>query len=98
MLEMDTDVVKGIMFIHLIGELNRDTILQFDNELNYLLLHEKVPTGVLIYETNSDNTSQGLIKGKEIKKYRLRVWLSDSYPLSADETEYFNMKLHVKVN
>ena len=37
MLEMNIDVVKGIMFIHLEGELNRDTIGQFDNELNYLL-------------------------------------------------------------
>ena len=37
MLSMDIDVVKGIMFIHLEGELNRDTIGQFDNELNYLL-------------------------------------------------------------
>ena len=36
-LEMDIDVVKGIMFIHLEGDLNRDTIGQFDNELNYLL-------------------------------------------------------------
>ena len=37
MLEIDTDVVKGIMFIHLEGELNDSTIRQFDNELNYLL-------------------------------------------------------------
>lgn len=35
------------------------------NDLNYLLLHEKVPTGVMIYETNSDNTSIGLIKRNE---------------------------------
>lgn len=37
MLGIDIDVVKGIMFIHLEGQLNRDTIGQFDNELNYLL-------------------------------------------------------------
>ena len=37
MLEVDIDVVKGIMFIHLEGELTRDTIKSFDRELNYLL-------------------------------------------------------------
>lgn len=37
MLEMNIDVVKGIMFIHLEGCLNKDTIGQFDRELNYLL-------------------------------------------------------------
>lgn len=37
MLEIDIDVVKGIMFIHLEGNLNRETIGQFDRELNYLL-------------------------------------------------------------
>lgn len=61
-----------------------------------------VPTyyDLLVSSSNSNakRLYYGLIKGKEIKKYRLRVWLSDSYPLSADETEYFNMKLHVKVN
>lgn len=34
---MDIDVVKGIMFIHLEGELNKETMGQLDNELNYLL-------------------------------------------------------------
>lgn len=61
-----------------------------------------VPTyyDLLVSSSNSNakRLYYGLIKGKEIKKYRLRVWLSDSYPLNADETEYFNMKLHVKVN
>lgn len=37
MLEIDVDVVKGILFIHLEGVLNKDTVRQFDNELNYLL-------------------------------------------------------------
>ena len=37
MLEIDVDVVRGILFIHLEGVLNNDTIRQFDNELNYLL-------------------------------------------------------------
>lgn len=61
-----------------------------------------VPTyyDLLVSSSNSNakRLYYGLIKGKEIKKYRLRVWLSDSYPLNANETEYFNMKLHVKVN
>lgn len=61
-----------------------------------------VPTyyDLLVSSSNSNakRLYYGLIKGKEIKKYRLKVWLSDSYPLNADETEYFNMKLHVKVN
>lgn len=61
-----------------------------------------VPTyyDLLVSSSNSNakRLYYGLIKGKEIKKYRLRVWLSDSYPLNADKTEYFNMKLHVKVN
>lgn len=61
-----------------------------------------VPTyyDLLVSSSNSNakRLYYGLIKGKEIKKYRLRVWLSDSYPLNAEETEYFNMKLHVKVN
>lgn len=37
MLEMDIDVVRGIMFIHLEGNLNKNTIGQFERELNYLL-------------------------------------------------------------
>lgn len=37
MLSIDVDVVKGILFIHLEGVLNKETIYQFDNELNYLL-------------------------------------------------------------
>ena len=61
-----------------------------------------VPTyyDLLVSSSNSNakRLYYGLIKGKEIKKYRLRVWLSDSYPLNANETEYCNMKLHVKVN
>lgn len=34
---MDIDVVKGILFIHLDGVLNKDTISQFEREVNYLL-------------------------------------------------------------
>lgn len=37
MLEINIDVVKGILFIHLEGVLNKETIDQFDKELNYLL-------------------------------------------------------------
>ena len=37
MLEIDIDVVRGILFIHLEGVLNKETMRQFDNELNYLL-------------------------------------------------------------
>lgn len=37
MLEVSTDVVKGVMFINLEGELNKDTIKDFERELNYLL-------------------------------------------------------------
>ena len=37
-----------------------------NNELNYLLLHEKVPTGVMVYETNNDNSSLGIIKGNGV--------------------------------
>ena len=37
MLEMDIEVARGIMFIHLEGRINKETIGQFDRELNYLL-------------------------------------------------------------
>ena len=37
MLEIDIDVLKGILFIHLDGVLNKETISQFERELNYLL-------------------------------------------------------------
>lgn len=37
MLEIDVDVVRGVLFIHLEGILNKETVRQFDNELNYLL-------------------------------------------------------------
>jgi hypothetical protein len=37
MLEIDIDVLKGILFIHLDGVLNKETICNFERELNYLL-------------------------------------------------------------
>lgn len=37
MLEMDINVVKGIIFVHLNGVLNRDTFNQFGRQLDYLL-------------------------------------------------------------
>ena len=36
MLEIDTDVIKGIVVIKLNGVLNRKTICEFDREINYL--------------------------------------------------------------
>ena len=36
-LEIDIDVVKVILFIHLEGVLDKKTIHQFDREVNYLL-------------------------------------------------------------
>ncbi len=37
MLGIDIDVVKGILFVHLEGVLNKDTVKQFNNEIDYLL-------------------------------------------------------------
>lgn len=37
MLEMDVDVMKGIMFIRLGGDLNAYTFHDFEQQLNYLL-------------------------------------------------------------
>ena len=37
MLDVEVDVIKGVMFINLEGELNYRTISKLDNELNYLL-------------------------------------------------------------
>ena len=37
MLDVEVDVIKGIMFINLEGELNYRTISKLENELNYLL-------------------------------------------------------------
>lgn len=37
MLEVDTDVIKGIMFVNLSGELTNDTMRDVEDELNYLL-------------------------------------------------------------
>lgn len=45
MLEIDISVVKGILFVHLEGVLNRDTVRQLINELNYLLYKQ----GMLYY-------------------------------------------------
>lgn len=37
MLEIDIEVIKGIIFIHLEGNLNEWTIKDFEEEINYLL-------------------------------------------------------------
>lgn len=37
MLEVGVDVVKGVMFVNLEGELTKDTVDDFEKELNYLL-------------------------------------------------------------
>ena len=37
MLNMDIEVIKGIIFIHLEGNLNEWTIKDFEEQLNYLL-------------------------------------------------------------
>ena len=37
MLDVEVDVIKGIMFINLEGEFNYRTISKLENELNYLL-------------------------------------------------------------
>lgn len=50
MLEIDIDVVKGILFIHLEGELNKETVRQFDNELNYLLYKQGMHYFVLDFK------------------------------------------------
>lgn len=42
MLEMTTEVSKGIMFIRLEGELNNNTVNKFYNELNYLLYKQGI--------------------------------------------------------
>jgi len=72
----------------------KDIIIDLYNttsiELNYLLLHEKVPTGVLIYETNSDNTSLGLIKGRET--------LSTSITLENNTNSDVNIKFYCQVD
>lgn len=35
------------------------------SKMYYILLHEKVPTGVMVYETNNDNTTLGVIEGNK---------------------------------
>lgn len=50
MLEITVDVVKGILFIHLEGELTKETIKQFDNELNYLLYKQGMHYFVLDFK------------------------------------------------
>lgn len=51
MLEMDIDVIKGIIFIHLGGEFNKDTFGQFDRELNYLLYKQGMHFFVLDFNS-----------------------------------------------
>ncbi len=63
---MDIDVVKGIMFIHLEGELNRDTIGQFDNELNYLLYKQGMHYFVFDFK-DLDNIDMNVIAWLENK-------------------------------
>ena len=37
MLNIDIDVVWGIMFVNLEGELNKKTVSLFEDEINYLV-------------------------------------------------------------
>lgn len=37
MLEVDIEVLKGMLFVHLEGILNKETIIEFEREINYLL-------------------------------------------------------------
>lgn len=39
----------------------------------------------------------GTIGAKETKKFRLRMWLSDDYPISSDVSQ-FSVKIHTKVS
>ena len=50
MLEFDIDVLKGILFIHLDGVLNKETISQFERELNYLLYKQGMHYYVLDFK------------------------------------------------
>ncbi len=65
MLEISIDVMRGILFIHLEGELNKETLSQFDNELNYLLYKQGMHYFVLDF--------------KDLEKfdYNLMPWLDN---------------------
>ena len=51
MLSIDVDVIRGIMFINLEGELSSKTILIFESELNYLIYKQ----GMHLYVFNFNN-------------------------------------------
>ena len=61
MLNIDIDVVRGIMFVNLEGELNKKTVSLFEDEINYLVYKQGMHLFVFNFN-NLDNIEYGMVE------------------------------------
>ena len=61
MLSIDVDVIKGIMFINLEGELSSKTISKLESEINYLIYKQGMHLFVFNFN-NLDTIEYGIIE------------------------------------
>lgn len=66
MLSINVDVIKGIMFINLEGELSRRTIDRFEAEINYLIYKQGMHLFVFDFN-NLDSIEYGIIESIQNK-------------------------------
>lgn len=61
MLNIDIDVVRGVMFINLEGELNKRTVSLFEEEINYLVYKQGMHLFVFNFN-NLNNIEYGMVE------------------------------------
>ena len=61
MLNIDIDVVRGIMFVNLEGELNKKTVSLFEDEINYLVYKQGMHLFVFNFN-NLNNIEYGMVE------------------------------------
>ena len=61
MLNIDIDVVRGVMFINLEGELNKKTVSLFEDEINYLVYKQGMHLFVFNFN-NLNNIEYGMVE------------------------------------
>ena len=59
MLNIDIDVVRGVMFINLEGELNKRTVSLFEEEINYLVYKQGMH--LFVFNFNNLNNTDSII-------------------------------------
>lgn len=64
-------------------------------------INDSIPTYYDLRVATSDPMGRrlyyGTIGARETKKFRLRMWLADDYPVTSDNSQ-FSVKVHTKVN